>query len=271
MTLGDKLSKLRKENNYTQEQLADILGVSRQAISKWESDTAFPETERLIRISELYGCSLDYLLKDEADIPPKADTADCPVEEEEEKQSLFTVRVSGIREMECPVKLFGLPLYHFGRHARGILAVGVDARGVIAFGLLARGLISLGCLSMGVLSFGLLSLGLLAFGSVAVGVVAGGAISVGVLCAGAICLGMFSIGAIAVGDFAVGGLAIGKYAAMGDDARAMIALGDSAAEGSVFRKLGDLSAREIEMVFELLDRHVPPHLGWAKALFKSLM
>lgn len=37
MTLGDKLSRLRKENNYTQEQLADVLGVSRQAISKWES------------------------------------------------------------------------------------------------------------------------------------------------------------------------------------------------------------------------------------------
>ena len=37
MTLGEKLSKLRKENNYTQEQLADILSVSRQAISKWES------------------------------------------------------------------------------------------------------------------------------------------------------------------------------------------------------------------------------------------
>lgn len=36
MTLGEKLSKLRKENNYTQEQLADVLGVSRQAISKWE-------------------------------------------------------------------------------------------------------------------------------------------------------------------------------------------------------------------------------------------
>lgn len=43
MTLGDKISKLRKENNYTQEQLADILGVSRQAISKWESDLTYPE------------------------------------------------------------------------------------------------------------------------------------------------------------------------------------------------------------------------------------
>lgn len=64
MTLGDKLSKLRKEKNYTQEQLADILGVSRQSVSKWESDNAYPETDKLIRISELFGCSLDYLLKE---------------------------------------------------------------------------------------------------------------------------------------------------------------------------------------------------------------
>ena len=68
MTLGDKLSRLRKENNYTQEQLADILGVSRQAISKWESDAAYPETDKLIRLSALYRCSLDYLVKDDADV-----------------------------------------------------------------------------------------------------------------------------------------------------------------------------------------------------------
>ena len=67
MTVGDKLAKLRKENNYTQEQLADILGVSRQAISKWESNISYPETEKLIRMSELFHCSLDYLLKDEMD------------------------------------------------------------------------------------------------------------------------------------------------------------------------------------------------------------
>lgn len=53
MTLGEKLSKLRKENNYTQEQLADILSVSRQAISKWESNITYPETDKLIRMSEL--------------------------------------------------------------------------------------------------------------------------------------------------------------------------------------------------------------------------
>ena len=71
MTLGDKISKLRKGNNYTQEQLASILGVSRQAISKWESNVTYPETDKLIRMSELFDCSLDYLLKDEMETDHK--------------------------------------------------------------------------------------------------------------------------------------------------------------------------------------------------------
>ena len=65
MTLGEKLSKLRKEYNYTQEQLADILGVSRQSISKWESNITYPETDKLIELGGLFDCSMDYLLKDE--------------------------------------------------------------------------------------------------------------------------------------------------------------------------------------------------------------
>lgn len=65
MTLGEKLSKLRKEYNYTQEQLADILGVSRQSISKWESDIAYPETDKLIELGKLFDCSVDYLLKED--------------------------------------------------------------------------------------------------------------------------------------------------------------------------------------------------------------
>ena len=73
MTLGEKLSKLRKEYNYPQEQLADILGVSRQSISKWESDIAYPETEKLIELGKLFECSMDYLLKD--DVTEKTDTS----------------------------------------------------------------------------------------------------------------------------------------------------------------------------------------------------
>lgn len=65
MTIGEKLAKLRKENNMTQEQFADCLHVSRQSVSKWEQNLAYPETEKLVRIGKLFACSLDYLLKDE--------------------------------------------------------------------------------------------------------------------------------------------------------------------------------------------------------------
>ena len=64
MTFGEKLTNLRRAQNYTQEQFAVLLGVSRQAVSRWESGTAYPETEKIIRMSEMFDCSIDYLLKD---------------------------------------------------------------------------------------------------------------------------------------------------------------------------------------------------------------
>ena len=48
MTTGEKIAKIRKEHNLTQEELGDLLGVTRQSVSKWESDMSFPETEKLI-------------------------------------------------------------------------------------------------------------------------------------------------------------------------------------------------------------------------------
>ena len=65
MTLGEKIAKQRKELNYTQEELSYILGVSRQSISKWESDIVYPETDKLIKLGKLFDCSMDYLLKEE--------------------------------------------------------------------------------------------------------------------------------------------------------------------------------------------------------------
>ena len=73
MTTGEKLQKLRKDNEYTQEELADIMSVSRQSISKWESDVAFPETDKLVTLSKLYHCSIDYLLNDEVSEKGKKD------------------------------------------------------------------------------------------------------------------------------------------------------------------------------------------------------
>ena len=64
MKFSEKLYVLRKKAGLSQEQLAENLNVSRQAISKWEGGIAFPEGEKLIAISEFFGVSLDDLLKD---------------------------------------------------------------------------------------------------------------------------------------------------------------------------------------------------------------
>lgn len=62
--LSEKLYQLRKNSGLSQEQLAEQLNVSRQAISKWESGSAVPESEKLIAISNYFDVSVDYLLKD---------------------------------------------------------------------------------------------------------------------------------------------------------------------------------------------------------------
>lgn len=255
MTLGEKLSKLRKENNYTQEQLADVLGVSRQAISKWESNITYPETDKLIRMSELFECSLDYLLKDSEESDNKNN----------EERLFLRMR---LRERKSEKTVWDMPLWHIGRNARGFVAVGLNARGVIAVGLKAKGIVSLGMLSVGVLSLGMLSLGGLSLGLFALGLLSAGCFSIGVFAAGAISLGIISFGAIAIGDFSVGALSVGKYFALGDNARAMIALGDTEAAGSVFQKIGELSTQDITAVKQSLDTIVPTYLSWAKEIIK---
>ena len=67
MTMGSKLAQARRKNNLTQEQLAEHLGVTRQAVSRWESDAAYPETDKIVRMSQLLGVSCDWLLRDGAD------------------------------------------------------------------------------------------------------------------------------------------------------------------------------------------------------------
>lgn len=66
MAFGEKLRGLRRKRGLSQEELAAQLEVSRQAVSKWESGQGYPETDKLLRLSALLGCSLDYLLKEDA-------------------------------------------------------------------------------------------------------------------------------------------------------------------------------------------------------------
>lgn len=63
--LSEKIYTLRKKCGLSQEQLAEQLGVSRQAVSKWESGTALPEIDKLILLSEYFNVSIDYLVKDQ--------------------------------------------------------------------------------------------------------------------------------------------------------------------------------------------------------------
>ena len=65
MILADKIIDERKKNGWSQEELADKLGVSRQAVSKWESAQSVPDLQRILEMSKLFGVSTDYLLKDE--------------------------------------------------------------------------------------------------------------------------------------------------------------------------------------------------------------
>lgn len=65
MKFGEKLQKLRKQKGMSQEELAYNLNVSRQAVSKWENNQGFPETEKIIQAAKLFNVSLDYLLNEQ--------------------------------------------------------------------------------------------------------------------------------------------------------------------------------------------------------------
>ena len=77
MTFGEKLQKLRTRAGLSQDQLAKLLDVSRQAVSKWERNEAMPEVEKLVRISRQFGVSTDYLLLEELEEPETANTTAC--------------------------------------------------------------------------------------------------------------------------------------------------------------------------------------------------
>lgn len=66
MTVGEKILRLRKARGWSQEELADQVGVSRQAVSRWESDSAKPDADKVVALCDLFGISADYLLRDMA-------------------------------------------------------------------------------------------------------------------------------------------------------------------------------------------------------------
>lgn len=80
--IGERLTELRIKNNMTQEEFAEYMSVTRQSVSKWETDKTYPDVEKMIRIAELYNVSLDYLIKGQENEPVKELEEDKHIEEE---------------------------------------------------------------------------------------------------------------------------------------------------------------------------------------------
>ena len=81
MTIADRIQSLRKSKGMSQEELADAVGVSRQAVSKWESEQSVPDLEKVVILSDIFDVTTDYLLKGiepvrEADHKTMADVVD---------------------------------------------------------------------------------------------------------------------------------------------------------------------------------------------------
>ena len=95
MKFEEKLMALRKKGGMSQEELADQLGVSRQAISRWELGTTLPDAPNLLKLSDLFSVSVDYLLRDdyesESDLPLVGDVCREPTTTAQKKRELYLV------------------------------------------------------------------------------------------------------------------------------------------------------------------------------------
>ena len=90
VSIGNRIATLRKEKNMTQSELAEKLGVSPQAVSKWENDLAYPDITLLGSLAEILGCSIDSILKPDA----KPETIMVPEEKRKNIDELiFKIRI----------------------------------------------------------------------------------------------------------------------------------------------------------------------------------
>ena len=271
MTLGEKIYRLRAGEGLSQETFGERLGVSRQSVSKWETDQSVPELDKIVAISEIFGVSTDYLLKETEEAYREKEPYRTKTENPPREDAYFRVEYHGGRrrihyEYKSKRMIGNLPLVHVNLgaglyKAKGVIAVGAVAQGVLAIGLAAMGGLSIGIVSLGLLSIAAFAFGLIAFGSLAVGVISMGAIS----------FGIFSLGAVAVGQFAFGASAHGAQGAVGDVASGNIALGYSRAVGA-YTEVSNRNPFDYENACRLIDEHVSSNWlffrTWAKWMVK---
>lgn len=262
MTLGEKIFKLRTEKGFSQETLGEKLGVSRQSVSKWETDQSIPELDKIVAMSEVFGVSTDYLLKNKEDAYWEEEEP-CG---KESVQEIYHRDRGRHYEYKSKKKIGKLPLVHIN------LGTGIyRAKGVIAVGMIAQGVFAIGFASVGGFSIGIISLGLLALANFAFGLIAFGSLAVGVVSLGAFSFGIFSLGAMTYGQFAFGASAHGAQVAVGDVASGKIALGYSRAVGT-YTEVSNREPFDYENACRLIDEHVSSNWlffkTWAKGMVK---
>lgn len=145
MTLGEKIIKLRKGQGWSQEELAARLDISRQAVSKWESMASTPDLDKILKMSQLFGVSTDYLLKDDApqeegfaDLSPREEVS-IPTMSLEEANAYLELAETAHRKIAlgvslcilCPIPL----LFLTGCAEFGLIPMGEDT--VSALGIIA--------------------------------------------------------------------------------------------------------------------------------------
>lgn len=257
MGFQERLFDLRRQAGLSQEELANLLGVTRQAVQKWEAGTSRPDMDNLVSLAEYFKVSLDYLVTGkEASPPPQTTVVNNYYHEHRWRYEYKSKRT-----------LFGLPLVHIncgpGIHwARGIIAIGDIATGVVALGGIAVGLVSLGALSLGLL---------LALGALSAGIVSIGGFALGVLVLGGFAFGLLSVGGISCGVYAAGGLVTASKVAVGGAVSAPLAIG-AAAEGAqtILIPLGGLRGTELEAAQAAIDaacKGAPGLVPWLLKLF----
>ena len=184
MEFQNRLYELRKKAGLSQEGLADLLGVTRQAVQKWEAGSSRPDMDNLAALARYFNVTLDYLVTGREPEPYAQEVPTTIINHNYYPRWHY--------EYKSQRTLFGLPLVHVRLGDRGF---GV-AKGIFAVGNVAVGACAVGLAALGGGAIGLLSVGGGSFGAYAVG---GGAVGT----------------QIAIGGSASAPLAIGSQAASG--------------------------------------------------------
>ena len=271
MTLGEKIYSLRVKNGLSQEAFGEKLGVSRQSVSKWETDQSVPELDKIVMISELFTVTTDYLLKESAAEPASGQWKGTTAAGGPGQWNGASTAAGGSGQwngVSTAAEGFGQWTKASGAEqasdvwgessdteqdahecrGRAVVKRGFSYeykskrswRGMplvhvnIGFGRSAKGVIAIGLAAKGIVAIGLAGLGVITLAPVGIGLL----LSAGVVAIGGIALGDFAIGVVAIGAFCVGLFSMGALA-VGQFSFGAIAIGQQVAVGDVAR--GDIA------------------------------